>query len=115
MPFVKHLIDAEGYVIHRYRCGVPSTTPFAQAGILYGDNSEIPSFRWWDRERRVLVQFGAGSTFKKVAEKYFRGCEPLTKGGACIAACYPAGAPDDLGLAHPDRTRGPPGQARPAA
>ena len=67
MPFTQHLIDGEGYSIRRYRCGVPSTTPFVQAGILYGDNSEIPSFRWWDRERRVLVQFGARSTFKQVA------------------------------------------------
>lgn len=103
MPFVRRLIDGEGYEIHRYRCGLPSTTPFVQAGILYGDNSEIPSFRWWDRERRVLVQFGAGSTFKKVADKYFHGCRPLTQDGACIAACYPAGAADNFGIAYQDR------------
>src|SRR5438445_12501715 len=106
MPFTKHLLDAEGYEIHPYRCGIPSTTPFAQAGILYGDNSEIPSFRWWDRDRRVLVQFGAGSTFKKVADKYFQGCYPLTRDGACIAACYPAEAADDFGIAYQDRTYG---------
>src|SRR6267143_235882 len=104
MPFTKHLMDHEGSTIHRYRCGVPSTTPFAQAGIIYGDNSEIPSFRWWDRERRVLVQFGAGSTFKKVADKYFQGCRPLTEDGACIAACYPGGAKDDFGIAYQDRS-----------
>ena len=115
MPFVKHLIDAEGYVIHRYRCGVPSTTPFAQAGILYGDNSEIPSFRWWDRERRVLVQFGAGSSFDAVADKYFRDCDPLTNGGACIAACYPGGAADDFGIAYQDRSYGKQDRSRSAA
>lgn len=104
MPFVEHLITAEGYAVHRYRCGVPSTTPFAQAGIIYGDNSEIPSFRWWDRERQLIVQFGASSTFKKVADKYFKGCEPLTKDGACIAACYPGGAADDFGIAYQDRS-----------
>lgn len=104
MPFVRRLMDGEGYLVHRYRCGVPSTTPFAQAGILYGDNSEIPSFRWWDRERRILIQFGAGSTFKKVADKYFHDCVPLTKDGACIAACYPAGAADDFGIAYQDRS-----------
>ncbi|MHB8612844.1 MAG: alkaline phosphatase family protein, partial [Candidatus Dormibacteraceae bacterium] len=103
MPYTQALINSEGYVVHRYRCGVPSTTPFAQAGILYGDNSEIPSFRWWDRERRVIVQFGAGSTFNKVADKYFHGCMPLTQDGACIAACYPAGAKDDFGIAYQDR------------
>ncbi|GAC1691770.1 MAG: hypothetical protein PVS2B1_14750 [Candidatus Dormibacteraceae bacterium] len=104
MPFTQHLINVEGYTIHRYRCGVPSTTPFAQAGILYGDNSEIPSFRWWDRERQVVVQFGTGSTFKKVADKYFHGCRPLTQDGACIAACYPAGAKEDFGIAYQERT-----------
>src|SRR5690348_2759223 len=81
MPRLRRLIEAEGYEIHRYRCGLPSTTPFAQAGILYGDNSEIPCFRWWDRERQVLVKFGAGSTFDRVADKYFQGCHPLTKIG----------------------------------
>jgi hypothetical protein len=104
MPFTQHLIDAEGYAIHRYRCGVPSTTPFVQAGILYGDNSEIPSFRWWDRDRRILVQFGPRSSFKNVADKYFRGCRPLTQDGACIAACYPGGAKDDFGIAYQDRS-----------
>ena len=106
MPFVKHLMESEGYDIHQYRCGVPSTTPFAQAGILYGDNSEIPSFRWWDRERQVLVKFGAGSTFDRVADKYFQGCHPLTRGGACIAACFPGGAADDFGIAYQERTYG---------
>jgi hypothetical protein len=103
MPFTKRLMDSEGYELHRYRCGIPSTTPFVQAGILYGDNSEIPSFRWWDREQRLLVQFGAGSTFKKVANRYFRGCHPLTQGGAAIAACYPAGAAETFGIAYQDR------------
>ena len=115
MPFIQRLIDAEGYEIHRYRCGLPSTTPFAQAGILYGDNSEIPSFRWWDRERRVVVQFGTESTFKKVADKYFRGCAPLTRDGACIAACYPAGAADDFGIAYQDRSYGADPRSRSAA
>ena len=115
MPFVRRLLDHEGYAIHRYRCGLPSTTPFAQAGILYGDNSEIPSFRWWDRERRVLVQFGTESTFKKVADKYFKGCAPLTKEGACIATCYPAEAADDFGIAYQDRTFGREPRSRSAA
>jgi Type I phosphodiesterase / nucleotide pyrophosphatase len=106
MPFVRHLMDVEGYELHRYRCGLPSTTPFAQAGILYGDNAEIPCFRWWDRERKVVVQFGTRSTFKKVADKYFADCDPLTRDGACIAACYPGGAADDFGISYRERTYG---------
>ena len=103
MPFTQSLIETEGYEVHRYRCGIPSTTPFAQAGILYGDNTEIPSFRWWDREQKVLVEFGPGSSFAKVAGKYFQGCEPLIQDGATIAACYPAGAAETFGIAYQSR------------
>jgi len=115
MPHLRRLMDAEGYEVHRYRCGLPSTTPFAQAGILYGDNSEIPSFRWWDRERRVLVKFGPGSTFDKVADKYFKGCRALTRDGACIAACYPGEAADDFGIAYQARSYGRQPKSRSAA
>src|SRR5439155_4370270 len=99
MPFVQHLIDAEGYELHRYRCGVPSTTPFAQAGILYGDNIEIPSFRWWNRGQGGAWKSGAGSTSRSVPTSYSKGRNRLTKDAPCIAACYPAGEAVDLGMA----------------
>ena len=67
MPFVARLLQTEGYAALPYRCGVPSTTPFAQAGTLFGDNSEIPSYRWWDKKANLLVVFGSGSTFAQVA------------------------------------------------
>ncbi|HET7339650.1 MAG TPA: alkaline phosphatase family protein [Candidatus Dormibacteraeota bacterium] len=105
MPFVANLIDTEGYEPLAYRCGVPSTTPFAQAGILFGDNSEIPSYRWWDKPTNALIAFGEGSTFGLVADRYFKGCEPLTKDGACIAALYRAGATDRFGPHYRERHR----------
>jgi len=86
MPEVARLLREEGYTALPYRCGIPSTTPFAQAGILYGDNREIPSFRWFDRDAGAVIGFGAGSTFKQFAHKYFRGTRPLCESGACIAA-----------------------------
>ena len=39
----------------RYPAGLPSSTPYAQAGIFYGENSNIPGFRWYERgDRRVV-------------------------------------------------------------
>ena len=103
MPAVARLIAEEGYEALPYRCGIPSTTPFCQAGILYGDNAEIPSYRWWDKQAGLLVSFGMGSSFKKVAHRYFQGRRPLTEGGAVIGSCYPAGAKDTFGLAYRER------------
>ncbi|HEX6547754.1 MAG TPA: alkaline phosphatase family protein [Candidatus Dormibacteraeota bacterium] len=104
MPATRALIEKEGYEALPYHCGVPSTTPYAQAGILYGDNREIPGFRWWDRQAGMIVQFGTRNTFARIAHRYFRGTRPLCEGGACIAGCYPAGAEETFGLAYRDRT-----------
>lgn len=103
MPFVKSLLEKEDYEILPYRCGIPSTTPFSQAGILWGDNSEIPAYRWWDKQAGLLVAFGANSSFKHVAHRYFKNCQSLVADGACIAACYPANAKDTFSLAYRDR------------
>jgi len=105
MPFVRKLLMEEGYEVLPYRCGIPSTTPFAQAGILYGDNSEIPSYRWWDKELGQVISFGAGGTFDRVAGRYFKGRRPLTAGGACIAALYRAGGEDRFGPSTMSSTR----------
>ncbi|GAC1613738.1 MAG: hypothetical protein NVS9B1_22580 [Candidatus Dormibacteraceae bacterium] len=111
MPNVSRLIEDEGYEALPYRCGIPSTTPFCQAGILYGNNDEIPSYRWWDKPSGQLVAFGHGSSFRRVAHRYFEGCEPLTEGGAVIGSCYPAGARDTFGLAYRERDRDAKGNA----
>ena len=103
MPATRRLIEREGFVAEPYRCGIPSTTPFAQAGILYGDNRDIPSFRWFDKQAGTVIEFGARATFPQVAHKYFHGTRPLCEGGASIAACYPAGAAETFGLTYRDR------------
>jgi hypothetical protein len=112
MEAVRRLLEQEGYEALEYRSGLPSTTPYVQAGLLYGDNREIPGFRWWDRKAGTIVQFGPEGTFKQIAHRYFRGARPLCEGGACIAACYPAGAAETFGLTYRDRVHEAPGEDR---
>lgn len=47
-PALQRLL-AQGYRLQRWRCGLPSTTPAVQAGILYGNNWDIPAFRWFEK------------------------------------------------------------------
>jgi len=49
MPTLQRLI-AGGYRLQRWRCGLPSSTPAVQAGIMYGDNWDIPAFRWYEKD-----------------------------------------------------------------
>ena len=58
MPTIKKLIDEQGYQISRAECGIPSSTPACQAGILQGNNVNMPAFRWLDKETNTMVSGG---------------------------------------------------------
>jgi hypothetical protein len=48
LPNLRRLL-AQGYRLQRWRCGLPSSTPSVQAGIMYGNNWDIPAFRWYEK------------------------------------------------------------------
>ncbi len=50
-PTLQRLIG-QGYRLQRWRCGLPSSTPAVQAGLLYGNNWDIPAFRWYEKAER---------------------------------------------------------------
>jgi hypothetical protein len=102
MPFLKKLLSEEEYEILKYRSGIPSSTPYVQAGILYGDNSEIPSFRWWDRQEKKTIQV-IDNTFAGVDYKYFKKSKPLLKKGAAIASLFAGGSKSAFAVSYVDR------------
>ncbi len=55
-PHIKRLLASGQVRLAPWRCGLPSTTPAVQAGLMFGDNEDIPGFRWYEKERqRSLV------------------------------------------------------------
>jgi len=52
-PHMKRLVEKGGAKLARWRCGLPSTTPAVQAGIMFGNNFDIPAFRWYEKETRT--------------------------------------------------------------
>ena len=54
MPTVRQMME-EGHILSRIDCGLPSQTSACQAGIMFGDNYDIPSFRWFDKETNKLI------------------------------------------------------------
>src|SRR5512135_1790077 len=58
MPHLQQMIDEEGYALSRIDCGLPSQTSACQAGIMFGDNHDIPAFRWYDKDEQKLFVSG---------------------------------------------------------
>ena len=55
-PTISKMVREEGYTLRRWFCGLPSATPYCQAGIFHGENEGIPAFRFYDKlEGRVIT------------------------------------------------------------
>jgi len=55
LPTMSRMLREGTHVLSPYDCGLPSQTSACQAGIMYGDNWDIPAFRWYDKaEARVI-------------------------------------------------------------
>src|SRR5512136_2754191 len=81
MPNLKQMLDEDGYALSRIDCGLPSQTSACQAGIMFGDNDDIPAFRWYDKDRQKLMVSGSDAT--EINARYAQG-QGLMRGGSSI-------------------------------
>lgn len=81
MPTVAQMVAEESYQLSHVDCGLPSQTSACQAGILFGDNYDIPAFRWYDkREQRLIV---SGRDAAMINDRFANG-KGLLRGGSSI-------------------------------
>ncbi len=58
-PTIARLLAEDGFSLRRWFCGLPSATPYCQAGIFHGENGGIPAFRFYDRQARRVITCNA--------------------------------------------------------
>ncbi|MBX6333604.1 MAG: alkaline phosphatase family protein, partial [Gemmatimonadaceae bacterium] len=58
-PTIARLLREHGFHLRRWFCGLPSATPYCQAGIFHGENSGIPAFRFYDKSARRVITCNA--------------------------------------------------------
>jgi uncharacterized membrane protein YvlD (DUF360 family) len=85
MPTIKKLIDDQGYEFSRVDCGIPSSTPACQAGILQGTNVNMPAFRWLDKETNRMIS--GGPQMAEVEQQLSTG-QGLLEGGTSIGNMF---------------------------
>ena len=68
-PTLARLIREDGYTLRRWFCGLPSATPYCQAGIFHGENDGIPAFRFYDRQARLVVTCNAPAGVQYIRDR----------------------------------------------
>jgi uncharacterized membrane protein YvlD (DUF360 family) len=81
MPALSRMIKEDGYVLSHVDCGLPSMTSSCQAGIMFGDNHDIPAYRWYDKEKQKLYVSASDAT--ELNARYSHG-QGLMRDGSSI-------------------------------
>jgi len=66
----------------RWRCGLPSTTPAVQAGIMFGNNFDVPAFRWYEKDTRTSVLTKVPFLIKTIQDRISQGRPGILRDGS---------------------------------
>lgn len=92
MPYLMRLILGRKLRLARWRCGVPSTTPASQAGIMYGNNWDIPGFRWYDKSTNTAIVCKLPSAVGALQARIAAGRPGILRGGSSYTNMFDGGA-----------------------
>jgi hypothetical protein len=96
MPYLARLQAERRLAVAPWRCGIPSTTPAAQAGIMFGNRFDIPGFRWYEKERGVGMQSKRPDQVQTMRARISQGRPGILRGGSCYVSMFDGDA--DLAL-----------------
>jgi endonuclease/exonuclease/phosphatase family metal-dependent hydrolase len=92
MPFLRRLLRRDGYHLHTFYSGLPSTTPAVQAELFYGVRAAVPAFSFYDRTKRCHGLMCYPEWAKEVEAVCSAQAEGLLKGGSSWSNIYTGGA-----------------------
>lgn len=92
MPYLGAMLKRRRSTIRKWFPGVPSQTSAVQAGLFYGDSSDIPGFRWYDKKAERLVTSSNPADMKSLDERLGALRTSLLKNGTVINSLIHGGA-----------------------
>jgi uncharacterized membrane protein YvlD (DUF360 family) len=80
----------------RWDCGMPSQTSSSQAGILFGNNFDIPGFRWYEKTTGEMVVSNNPSDAARIEQRVSRGVGLLRHDGLSVCNMFTGDAPKNV-------------------
>ncbi len=99
MPFFSRLVRSGAYHLDDAFWGSPASTPFFQAGLLYGlEHPNLPAYSWFDRELGRKVQMNTPQDAFDIESRLGRDTRGslLADGGHTYFSLFQAGAGNRL-------------------
>ena len=81
-PHLWRMLRRGEFLLQPWRSGLPCTTPAAQAGIMFGNNDDIPAFRWYDKDSGESIVCKPPRTLKSIQDRVSSGRPGILAGGS---------------------------------
>lgn len=95
MPQLKRYLTTNNYQIEGWETDFTPQTCACQAGILHGNNNNIPAFRWFDRSAGKIVSAGSLRDSLNIEKECSNG-QGLLKDGMSINNMFSGDAPNGV-------------------
>jgi putative membrane protein len=107
MPTLARWLETGSHRLVGWETDLSSQTSASQAGILHGNNHNIPAFRWYDREAREIVSSSNPRILPKLEQRLSDGNGLLADNGASRGNLFSGDAPNVMNTASTvlDRSR----------
>ncbi|WP_291755263.1 alkaline phosphatase family protein [Cellulomonas sp. 73-92] len=103
VPTMDRWLTSGSHTVEPWWARVPATTPASQAGLLHGDSSRVPAFRWWDRDLARIVVANRPADAALIEERTTTGDGLLSGGGVAVGTMLSG----DASTAYLVMSRGP--------
>jgi uncharacterized membrane protein YvlD (DUF360 family) len=84
VPFIARWVRSGAMRLDKWVALVPSQTSASQAGILHGNNSFIPAFRWWEKEHQRMMVSNHPEDAAEIVRRASDGEGLLSNDGASV-------------------------------
>ncbi len=107
MPTLARWLESGGHRLVTWETDLSSQTSASQAGILLGNNFNIPAFRWYDRGRRKVCASSSPRVLGELEKELSDGDGLLASDGASRGNMFSGDAPNVMATASTisDRSR----------
>ncbi len=94
MPTLAHWLNSGSHRLIEWECDLSSQTAASQAGILHGNNFDIPAFRWYEKDNGKIMVSNHPRHTAEIEQRMSNGNGLLANEGASRGNMFSGDAPD---------------------
>ena len=96
LPTLKRWIDEGSHQVVGWETDFSAQTGAMQSGILLGNNTDVPAYRWWDREQKRIVMSGLPKDALAIEARLSRGNGLCSDGGSSRGNMFSGDATESM-------------------